>query len=168
MVRLCNKLSARQAGPDRVSSCSSMQPKAVKTPSSTSGAAKKNAKTCVPIRFFLISRAAVLTRLLCSGSFTIDCTKPSEDKIFDVAGFEKYLHDTLKVDGKAGQLGTSGVAIKRVGESPSPSFTFAFLVSLLPRALLPCQDTLKDYTVSCTTLTAGGLCGASRIRKDPV
>ncbi|KAL7417561.1 ribosomal protein L22e [Mrakia frigida] len=48
-------------------------------------------------------------------SFTIDCTKPAEDKIFDVAAFEKYLHDSIKVDGKPGQLGTI-VGITRVGE----------------------------------------------------
>jgi len=48
--------------------------------------------------------------------YTIDCTKPAEDRIFDVAGFEKYLHDNMKVDGKPGQLG-SLVEIKRVGTS---------------------------------------------------
>lgn len=53
--------------------------------------------------------------------YTIDCTKPAEDRIFDVAGFEKYLHDNMKVDGKPGQLG-SLVEIKRVGTS-SPALT---------------------------------------------
>lgn len=48
--------------------------------------------------------------------YTIDCTKPAEDRIFDVAGFEKYLHDNMKVDGKPGQLGNL-VEIARVGAS---------------------------------------------------
>jgi len=36
---------------------------------------------------------------------TIDCTAPAEDKIFDVAGFEQFLKERIKVNGKAGALG---------------------------------------------------------------
>ena len=32
--------------------------------------------------------------------FTIDCTHPAEDNIMDVANFEKYLHERIKVAGK--------------------------------------------------------------------
>lgn len=35
-------------------------------------------------------------------SFTIDCAKPVEDKIMDIASFEKFLLDKIKVDGKTG------------------------------------------------------------------
>lgn len=35
-------------------------------------------------------------------TFTIDCTKPVEDKIMDIAQFEKFLLDRIKVDGKTG------------------------------------------------------------------
>ncbi|KAG0572778.1 hypothetical protein KC19_VG124200 [Ceratodon purpureus] len=45
-------------------------------------------------------------------TFTIDCGKPVEDKIMDIASFEKFLHDRIKVDGKAGVLG-SAVTIAR-------------------------------------------------------
>lgn len=38
-------------------------------------------------------------------SFTIDCAKPVEDKIMDIASFEKFLQEKIKVDGKAGALG---------------------------------------------------------------
>jgi large subunit ribosomal protein L22e len=38
--------------------------------------------------------------------FTIDCWQPVEDKVLDAASFEKYLHDKIKVNGKAGALGT--------------------------------------------------------------
>ncbi len=36
-------------------------------------------------------------------TFTIDCTKPVEDKIMDIAQFEKFLLDRIKVDGKTGE-----------------------------------------------------------------
>mmetsp|Transcript_31206 Transcript_31206/g.56649 ORF Transcript_31206/g.56649 Transcript_31206/m.56649 type:complete len:128 (-) Transcript_31206:564-947(-) len=38
-------------------------------------------------------------------SFTVDCSKPAEDKIMDVATFQKYLATKIKVNGKAGVLG---------------------------------------------------------------
>ncbi|GKU86857.1 hypothetical protein SLEP1_g1331 [Rubroshorea leprosula] len=38
-------------------------------------------------------------------SFTIDCTKPVEDKIMDIASLEKFLQEKIKVGGKAGALG---------------------------------------------------------------
>ena len=37
-------------------------------------------------------------------TFTIDCTKPVEDKIMDIAQFEKFLLDRIKVNGKTGEL----------------------------------------------------------------
>lgn len=37
-------------------------------------------------------------------TFTIDCTKPVEDKIMDIAQFEKFLLDRIKVDGKTGEI----------------------------------------------------------------
>nr|WP_197057426.1 60S ribosomal protein L22 [Pontibacillus halophilus] len=39
--------------------------------------------------------------------FTIDCSKPVEDKIMDISSFEKFLMDKIKVDGKTGVLGDS-------------------------------------------------------------
>lgn len=39
--------------------------------------------------------------------FTIDCAKPVEDKIMEIASFEKFLQDRIKVDDKAGVLGDS-------------------------------------------------------------
>ncbi|GAX85092.1 hypothetical protein CEUSTIGMA_g12512.t1 [Chlamydomonas eustigma] len=38
-------------------------------------------------------------------TFTIDCSKPVEDKIMEIASFEKFLVDKIKVDGKTGILG---------------------------------------------------------------
>ncbi|XP_046742262.1 60S ribosomal protein L22-like [Diprion similis] len=39
--------------------------------------------------------------------FTIDCTHPVEDNIMDVANFEKYLHERIKVNGKTGNFGNN-------------------------------------------------------------
>ena len=37
--------------------------------------------------------------------FTIDCSEPAADEIFDIAAFEKFLHDRIKITGKTGVLG---------------------------------------------------------------
>jgi hypothetical protein len=44
--------------------------------------------------------------------FIIDYSRPAADSIFDTAGFEKFLHDHIKVDGKEGNLGDS-IKIKK-------------------------------------------------------
>ncbi|KAF8527987.1 ribosomal protein L22e [Hysterangium stoloniferum] len=46
--------------------------------------------------------------------FTIDYSKPADDGVFDGAAFEKFLHDRIKVEGKAGALGDN-VKINREG-----------------------------------------------------
>jgi len=38
--------------------------------------------------------------------FSIDAFLPVEDKVLDPAAFEKFLHDKIKVNGKAGELGS--------------------------------------------------------------
>lgn len=37
--------------------------------------------------------------------FAIDCTHPAEDSILEVANFEKYLKERVKVEGKTNNLG---------------------------------------------------------------
>lgn len=37
--------------------------------------------------------------------FIINCSQPVNDKIFDAAAFEKFLHDRIKVEGRTGNLG---------------------------------------------------------------
>jgi hypothetical protein len=58
-------------------------------------------------------------------TFTIDCGKPVEDKIMDIASFEKFLNDRIKVDGKAGVLG-SAVTIAREKNKISVTSESAF------------------------------------------
>ncbi|KAI3472487.1 hypothetical protein Pfo_030988 [Paulownia fortunei] len=42
-----------------------------------------------------------------ASAFVIDCAKPVEDKIMDIASLEKFLQERIKVAGKAGALGDS-------------------------------------------------------------
>jgi len=46
--------------------------------------------------------------------FFLDCSEPVKEDIFDIASFEKFLHDRIKIGGKAGVLGDS-IAIHRDG-----------------------------------------------------
>ncbi|EXJ83168.1 large subunit ribosomal protein L22e [Capronia coronata CBS 617.96] len=46
--------------------------------------------------------------------YTINCSQPVSDKIFDLSAFEKFLHDRIKVEGHTGNLGDN-VAISQVG-----------------------------------------------------
>ncbi|CAN0167879.1 unnamed protein product [Phaeothamnion confervicola] len=48
--------------------------------------------------------------------FTLDCHVPCEDRVLDMGSFEKFLHDRIKVNGKAGNLGES-VTIARDGKA---------------------------------------------------
>ena len=45
----------------------------------------------------------------------IDASQPASDKIFDVAAFEKFLHDKIKLEGRTGNLGDI-VTITQEGE----------------------------------------------------
>jgi len=45
--------------------------------------------------------------------FVIDCTQPVDDKVLDVASFEKYLQDRIKIQKKTGQLAANNVVITR-------------------------------------------------------
>ena len=45
--------------------------------------------------------------------FVIDCTQPVDDKVLDVALFEKYLHDRIKIGGKTGALAANSVVITK-------------------------------------------------------
>jgi large subunit ribosomal protein L22e len=47
--------------------------------------------------------------------YTINCSQPVSDKIFDISAFEKFLHDRIKVEGRTGNLGDD-VEIKQVGD----------------------------------------------------
>jgi len=77
---------------------------------------------------------------------TIDCSHPVEDKIMDAAHLEKFLHDKIKVNGKAGVLGNA-VSIKRkktkVIVSAVPPFSKRY-IKYLTRKFLKKQQ-LRDW-----------------------
>jgi hypothetical protein len=47
--------------------------------------------------------------------YIIDASQPASDKIFDVAAFEKFLQDRIKVEGRTNNLGDN-VVVKQQGE----------------------------------------------------
>ncbi|EEB05221.1 60S ribosomal protein L22 [Schizosaccharomyces japonicus yFS275] len=51
-----------------------------------------------------------------SNKFIIDASAAANDKIFDVAAFEKFLIDRIKVEGKTGNLGTT-IVVSREGSN---------------------------------------------------
>ncbi|EXJ54336.1 large subunit ribosomal protein L22e [Cladophialophora yegresii CBS 114405] len=50
-----------------------------------------------------------------TNKYTINCSQPVSDKIFDLGAFEKFLHDRIKVEGRTGNLGDN-IDIKQVGD----------------------------------------------------
>ena len=79
--------------------------------------------------------------------FVIDYSKPASDGVFDGAAFEKYLHDRIKVDGKAGNLGDN-VKIVRDGDtkitvSSNVAFSKRYLKYLTKKFLK--KNSLRDW-----------------------
>ncbi|KAI9105686.1 ribosomal protein L22e [Phlyctochytrium arcticum] len=81
--------------------------------------------------------------------FTIDCSSPANDGIFDVASFEKFLHDRVKVGGRTGNLGdavtisrgTSGTVTITV--SPTVQFSKRYIKYLAKKFLK--KNQLRDW-----------------------
>ncbi|KAI9508798.1 ribosomal protein L22e [Russula earlei] len=80
--------------------------------------------------------------------FIIDYSRPANDEIFDGAAYEKFLHDRVKVDGKAGQLGDK-VKITRDDQSHKITvisnihFSKRYLKYLTKKYLK--KNALRDY-----------------------
>ncbi|CAO3693785.1 unnamed protein product [Umbelopsis ramanniana] len=51
-----------------------------------------------------VAKSGSATKKSESRKFVIDCSGPASDKIFDVAAYEKYLHDHIKVNGRTNNL----------------------------------------------------------------
>jgi len=78
--------------------------------------------------------------------YIIDCTEPHNDDIFDITSFEKFLHEKLKVNGKAGVLGDS-VIITKEGSCIHVTVNIAFskrYLKYLTKKFLKKQQ-LRDY-----------------------
>lgn len=59
--------------------------------------------------------AVVYADLVFFSQFIINAQQPASDKIFDVAAFEKFLQDRIKVEGRTNNLGDN-VVIQQQGE----------------------------------------------------
>lgn len=78
--------------------------------------------------------------------YIIDCAQPVEDKVLDPAAFEKFLHDRIKVNGKAGNLGTKVVVSRdqtRVIVTAELPFSKRYLKYLTKKYLKKQQ--LRDF-----------------------
>ncbi|KAI0307789.1 ribosomal protein L22e [Multifurca ochricompacta] len=79
--------------------------------------------------------------------FIIDYSRPANDGLFDGAAYEKFLHDRIKVDGKAGQLGDN-VKITRDNQNRATvtsniPFSKRYLKYLTKKFLK--KNSLRDY-----------------------
>ncbi|KAJ2656648.1 60S ribosomal protein L22 [Coemansia sp. RSA 1200] len=79
--------------------------------------------------------------------YVIDVEAPAADKIFDVAAFEKFLHDRIKVQGRTNNLGDS-VTITREGDEnvvidASIDFSKRYLKYLTKKFLK--KNNLRDW-----------------------
>lgn len=76
----------------------------------------------------------------------IDCLAPVQDQVFDPANFEKFLHDKIKVNGKAGQLSDTIVIARdktKVIVTAELPFSKRYLKYLTKKYLKKQQ--LRDY-----------------------
>ncbi|KAG8866208.1 hypothetical protein FRC20_008948 [Serendipita sp. 405] len=94
--------------------------------------------------------------------FIIDYSRPAADQIFDVAGFEKFLHDHIKVDGKEGNLGDKVKITKndqRLTLTSQIPFSKRYLKYLTKKYLkkstlrdfIRCVDFVKHFVISYHT-----------------
>ncbi|KIK96359.1 hypothetical protein PAXRUDRAFT_826024 [Paxillus rubicundulus Ve08.2h10] len=79
--------------------------------------------------------------------FVIDYSRPAADGVFDGADFEKFLHDRIKVENKAGQLGDSVKitrdASNKITVTTNIPFSKRYLKYLTKKFLK--KNTLRDW-----------------------
>ncbi|TPX34996.1 hypothetical protein SmJEL517_g02499 [Synchytrium microbalum] len=82
--------------------------------------------------------------------FTIDCSAPAGDGIFDVAAFEKFLHDRIKVSGRTNNLGEAVAISKASAKSAEVAITIKDVqfakryLKYLTKKFLK-KNSLRDY-----------------------
>jgi large subunit ribosomal protein L22e len=79
-------------------------------------------------------------------TFIIDCAKPAEHNILEVASLEKFLKDSIKVNGKAGALGDSVKVVSagnRVEVTVVGDFSKRYLKYLTKKYLK--KNMIRDY-----------------------
>merc|ERR1712061_5533 len=79
-------------------------------------------------------------------TFIIDCSQPVDDDIFDMASFGTFLKDSIKVNGKKGQLGDD-VKVSRTSSKITVTARIEFskrYLKYLTKKFLKKQS-LRDY-----------------------
>ena len=71
--------------------------------------------TCFSYKQTKTSKSAKAKQPKVTKKYVINCSQPVSDKIFDVAAFEKFLHDRIKIEGRTGNLGDQ-VSISQQGD----------------------------------------------------
>ena len=78
--------------------------------------------------------------------FTIDCSGPVEDSIMELKGFEKYLKDKIKVNGKTGNLQDivkTTIEKNKIHVTSTQPFSKRYLKYLTKKFLK--KNNLRDY-----------------------
>ncbi|KAJ3517375.1 hypothetical protein NLJ89_g554 [Agrocybe chaxingu] len=79
--------------------------------------------------------------------FVIDYSKPAADGVFDGADFEKFLHDRIKIEGKAGQLGDNVKVVRdgntKITVTSNVPFSKRYLKYLTKKFLK--KNSLRDW-----------------------
>jgi large subunit ribosomal protein L22e len=81
-----------------------------------------------------------------SHTFTIDCSKPVEDKVFNTTNFAEYLRARVKVEGKVGNLGdqvTISSDASKITVSASIAFSKRYLKYLTKKYLK--KHSLREF-----------------------
>ena len=88
--------------------------------------------------------------------FYLDLKTPIDDGIIDLGDFEKFLHDSIKVDGKKGNLGSKVVISKdkaRVTVQAELPFSKGYLKYLSKKYLK--REDLRNFLRVVATTKAG-------------
>ena len=81
-----------------------------------------------------------------SHTFTIDCSKPVEDKVFNTSNFAEYLRARIKVEDKVGNLGdrvTVSSDATKLTVSANIAFSKRYLKYLTKKYLK--KQALRDF-----------------------
>ena len=60
---------------------------------------------CTLLQFVQV-KASKTAKKATVAKFIVECSEPVDEGVFNTKEFEKFLHDRIKVNGKAGNLGT--------------------------------------------------------------
>ncbi|KAL8527952.1 hypothetical protein ACS0TY_005679 [Phlomoides rotata] len=79
-------------------------------------------------------------------TFVIDCAKPVEDKIMDIASLEKFLQERIKVGGKPGALGDTVTVTRdktKISVTANETFSKRYLKYLTKKYLK--KNNVRDW-----------------------